>query len=154
MISSCFTCHYVWRGLTTMKAMPMLVSFWKRDEMEVNFPCVLVNYVAVGSMEGVIELFDVDVVDQMEPLHTFGKKSKKKKGKGSKKASKVSCSSPIELDVLYALESRSESGRRSRCCCSRCFLEQARSSSACVEFGRRDRCSLGSQSDENGITSR
>ena len=46
----------------------------------------LVNYVAVGSMEGAIELFNVDLVDQMEPLHTFGKKSKKKK---SKKASKV-----------------------------------------------------------------
>jgi len=49
----------------------------------------LVNYVAVGSMEGVIELFDIDLVDQMEPLHTFGKKSKKKKTKLSKKASKV-----------------------------------------------------------------
>ncbi len=49
----------------------------------------LVNYIAVGSMEGVIELFDVDLVDQMEPLHTFGKKSKKKKTKSSKKSSKV-----------------------------------------------------------------
>lgn len=47
---------------------------------------VLGNYVAVGSMEGVIELFDIDLVDQMEPIHTFGKKSKKKK---SKKTSKV-----------------------------------------------------------------
>lgn len=47
---------------------------------------LLVNYVAVGSMEGMIELFDVDLVDQMEPLHTFGKKPKKKK---SKKPSKV-----------------------------------------------------------------
>lgn len=46
----------------------------------------LVNYVAVGSMEGVVELFDIDLVDQMEPLHTFGKKSKKKK---TKKNSKV-----------------------------------------------------------------
>lgn len=43
------------------------------------------NYVAVGSMEGMIELFDVDLVDQMEPMHTFGKKSKKKKTKASKK---------------------------------------------------------------------
>jgi len=47
-----------------------------------------VNYVAVGSMEGVIEFFDIDLVDQMEPLHTFGKKSKKKKTKLSKKTSK------------------------------------------------------------------
>ncbi len=39
------------------------------------------NYVAVGSMEGMVELFDVDLVDQLEPLHTFGKKSKKKKSK-------------------------------------------------------------------------
>jgi WD40 repeat protein len=40
-------------------------------------------------MEGVIELFDIDLVDQMEPLHTFGKKSKKKKTKLSKKSSKT-----------------------------------------------------------------
>jgi hypothetical protein len=40
-------------------------------------------------MQGAIELFDIDLVDQMEPLHTFGKKSKKKKNKTSKKASKV-----------------------------------------------------------------
>ena len=46
---------------------------------------ISVNYLAVGSMEGVVELFDVDLVDQMEPLHTFGKKSKKKKTKSSKK---------------------------------------------------------------------
>jgi hypothetical protein len=46
----------------------------------------LVNYVAVGSMQGAIELFDVDLVDQLEPMHTFEKKHKKKK---SKKASKV-----------------------------------------------------------------
>lgn len=38
-------------------------------------------------MEGVIELFDIDLVDQLEPLHTFGKKSKKKKSKSSKKSS-------------------------------------------------------------------
>jgi hypothetical protein len=45
------------------------------------FVLFLVNYVAVGSMEGMVELFDVDLVDQLEPLHTFGKKSKKKKSK-------------------------------------------------------------------------
>jgi hypothetical protein len=47
----------------------------------IDICCVLVNHVAVGSMEGVIELFDIDLVDQMEPIHTFGKKSKKKKSK-------------------------------------------------------------------------
>ena len=53
------------------------------------FSKFLVNYVAVGSMEGAIELFDVDLVDQIEPLHTFGNKSKKKKNKLSKKTFKV-----------------------------------------------------------------
>lgn len=53
---------------------------------------VLVNYIAVGSMEGAIELFDVDLVDQMEPMHTFGKteKKKKKKSKTGKKSSQKS----------------------------------------------------------------
>jgi hypothetical protein len=59
----------------------------------------LVNYVAVGSMEGVIELFDIDLVDQMEPLHTFGKKSKKKKTKLSKKNSKV-CLKKKEIHLI------------------------------------------------------
>jgi len=63
---------------------------------------LLVNYVAVGSMEGAIELFDVDLVDQMEPLHTFGKKSKKKKTKLSKKSSKV-CSKKRTEDELFFL---------------------------------------------------
>ena len=103
-ISSCSTCHYVWRGLTTMLAMPMLVSSWKRDDIGVNLRSLLVNYVAVGSMEGMIELFDVDVVDQLEPLHTFGKKPKKKKAKASKKASKVSFSRYVGLG--WALRSR------------------------------------------------
>jgi hypothetical protein len=56
-------------------------------------------------MEGVIELFDVDIVDQMEPLHTFGKKPKKKK---SKKSSKV-CFQEIqsyEYVCLFYIENK------------------------------------------------
>jgi hypothetical protein len=51
-------------------------------------------------MEGAIELFDVDLVDQLEPLHTFGKKSKKKKSKMSKKSSKV-CSNKLNLNHIF-----------------------------------------------------
>ncbi|CAF4250683.1 unnamed protein product [Rotaria sp. Silwood2] len=67
-----------------MLNMPLCLTWLDYDVNNAN----AVNYVAVGSMEGVIELFDVDLVDQMEPLHTFGNKSKKKKTKLSKKASK------------------------------------------------------------------
>ncbi len=69
----------------------------------------LVNYVAVGSMEGVIELFDIDLVDQLEPLHTFGKKSKKKKTKLSKKASKVCFEKKKEFkipEVYFVIENK------------------------------------------------
>lgn len=67
-----------------MLHMPLCLTWLDYDSNNAD----AVNYVAVGSMEGVIELFDVDLVDQMEPLHTFGKKSKKKKSKSSKKSSK------------------------------------------------------------------
>jgi periodic tryptophan protein 1 len=64
-----------------MLNMPLCLTWLDYDANNAN----AVNYVAVGSMEGVIELFDIDLVDQMEPLHTFGKKSKKKKNKIIKK---------------------------------------------------------------------
>jgi hypothetical protein len=54
-------------------------------------------------MEGAIELFDIDLVDQMEPLHTFGKKSKKKKTKLSKKSSKVCSKKRTENELFFLL---------------------------------------------------
>ncbi|CAF0807161.1 unnamed protein product [Adineta ricciae] len=69
-----------------MLHMPLCLTWLDYDVKNTN----PVNYVAVGSMEGVIELFDVDLVDQMEPIYTFGKKSRKKKTKSSKKSSKKS----------------------------------------------------------------
>jgi hypothetical protein len=51
-------------------------------------------------MEGAIEIFDIDLVDQMEPIHTFGKKTKKKKSKSSKKNSKV-CLKEIKLYISF-----------------------------------------------------
>ncbi|UJR36697.1 hypothetical protein I4U23_029414 [Adineta vaga] len=69
-----------------MLHMPLCLTWLDYDVNNTN----PVNCVAVGSMEGVIELFDIDLVDQMEPMYTFGKKSKKKKAKSSKKTSKKS----------------------------------------------------------------
>ncbi|CAF3877145.1 unnamed protein product [Adineta steineri] len=64
-----------------MLNMPLCLTWFDYDVNDGNTG----NYVAVGSMEGMIELFDVDLVDQMEPLYTFGKKPKKKKSKKSSK---------------------------------------------------------------------
>ncbi|CAF5200597.1 unnamed protein product, partial [Rotaria magnacalcarata] len=67
-----------------MLHMPLCLTWLDYDTNNSN----TVNYVAVGSMEGAIEIFDVDLVDQMEPMHTFAKKSQKKKSKSSKNSSK------------------------------------------------------------------
>lgn len=84
-----------------MQTMPMqvwVITGWYSKGEIVVFS--IVNYVAVGSMEGMVELFDVDLVDQMEPLHTFGKKSKKKKTKTSKKVRWKTPPLPLNLSFL------------------------------------------------------
>ncbi|CAF1528544.1 unnamed protein product, partial [Didymodactylos carnosus] len=73
-----------------MLNMPLCLTWLDFDRNETQ----PVNYVAVGSMEGVIELFDIDLVDQLEPLHTFGKK--KRKSKKKKSSSKTTSSTSGE----------------------------------------------------------
>ncbi|MCI05905.1 putative WD repeat-containing protein C17D11.16, partial [Trifolium medium] len=43
------------------------------------------NFLAVGSMGPSIEIWDLDVIDEVEPCVVLGGKEKRKKGKNGKK---------------------------------------------------------------------
>ena len=88
---SCPLVRYVWNGLISIPTKQPQVTL----TLQSNFCVVLKlrvqtgNYLAIGGMSPIIEIWDVDVVGTLEPEFRLGqKKSKKKKiaGVGHKDA--------------------------------------------------------------------
>lgn len=77
-----------------LEAFPLTIEWLDYDPEDTNKPA---NFVAVGTMEPYIDIWDIDLVDTMEPVVSLGRRKRKKSKKKSRNSEEGHSDAVLDL---------------------------------------------------------